>query len=497
MKMGKTSKSLLTVAEIIILFVVVFAGIFVLMKALGGGLGKERQSSGSPADPTPAMSQTVTPKPTSKPKPASDGRNLNGLQVTFTTWGNMEWDNSGNDYEKAYWEMQNQAMKDHNYTLINKQHLNWGDEYLETFMLGVINNQPIGSVVCIDNRWVPTLLRSGALMDVSNLPSADWSDEKFNRTVINTMSFNGGVYGFTAGMEPRAGVFFNKELLAAAGYSRELPYDLQASGQWDFEHFKELCSRLTRDVDNDGITDLYALSSFSGISVEAFLAANGTSVIVRDGTSGLKLNVNDRRVKEALSFLYDDLIMKGYYRMQHDEETWDFYRECFVDGRIVMLIEEQYVSENLREWNPYLNFGFVTMPKGPSADDYIGVCRENVWVLPNCEAIRSVADDIVYVYDIFTDAPEGMEDDDRRWKRTLQSIDSLDARAVNETCNWIINKWDSYMPYMNTYITDWSDTWACEIGEGVNPDLVLDANSYMWQQEVEEFNRNLKEVTSK
>ncbi|MBQ6104507.1 MAG: extracellular solute-binding protein [Lachnospiraceae bacterium] len=486
MKMGKTSKVLLLVGEIIVIFVVVFAGLFVLMKTIGGGMRKEKQTTGTPVSATPVtLSRT--------PTPVSGERDLNGLTVTVTNWWDMDFNKPKDEYEQAYWDMQNEAMKKYNYTLVNDSHYDWGYEYTEAFLLGVNENHPIGSIVCLYNNFVAPLLQSNALLDVSKLPSADWNDEKYNQAVIDMMSFNGAIYGFASGMEPRAGVFFNKGMLESCGYSRDLPYELQASGQWDFAHFKELCKNLTRDVDNNGVTDLYAVTAYSGIAIEAFLAANGTSVIVKDGDNGLKLNADDKRVTEALSFFHD-LCQEGYYRIQREDETWDYFKECFAYGEVVMLVEEQYQCEDFHHnWNPDLDFGFVTMPKGPSADDYYGVLRENVWVLPNCEAIRSVADDIVFVYDIYTDSPAGMENDDRRWKKNLY-LDSLDNRAINETSNWLINKWDYCMPYMDTYIMDWDYSWAYKIGDGKNPQAVLAAYSDEWQQEVDEFNRRMKEI---
>ncbi|MBO4325027.1 MAG: extracellular solute-binding protein [Lachnospiraceae bacterium] len=487
MKAGKTSRALLTVVEIVVLFVVIFAGLFVLMKTIGGGLRKEKQTTGTRVDATPVeLSKAPTP----------EERDLNGLEVSIVTWWDMDWDNPQDDYEKAFREAQNEAMKKYNYTLTNKiQDGWWSLEYPEEFLLGVYDNRPIGSIVCLDNRWVGQLMETGALLDVSKLPSVDWSDRKYNQTVIEMMSFNGAIYGFASGMEPRAGVFFNKDILAAAGLSPDLPYDLQASGKWNFANFKELCAKLTRDVDNDGLTDIYGVSSYYAIAVPALLAANGTSVIVKDETGGLKLNADDKRVTEVLDFLHDDLIGEGYYRMEEEGETWDFFKQCFADGEVAMLIDEQYMSEQfVNIWNPSLELGFVTIPMGPSTDDYTAVCRENILVMPNCEAIRSVADDIAFVYDIYTDAPKGMEEDDRRWKRCIDQADSLDARAVNETCNWIINKWDSYMPYIDTYLPVEDSMWAYYICEGMDPKEILEGNADNWREQVERFNSSLKKT---
>ncbi|MBO4696736.1 MAG: extracellular solute-binding protein [Lachnospiraceae bacterium] len=487
MKIGKKSKALLTAGEIIVIFVVVFAFLFVLMKTISGGFRKDRNNSG-------ANDVTNTAEPSKAVNPTREVRDLNGLEVTLVTWWDLEWENSQNDYETAYWEMQNEAMKKYNYTLKNTKLMDWALEYPEVFLLGVYENRPVGSIVCMDSRWIGPLMQTGALLDVSNLPSANWSDEKYNQAVIDMMSFNGALYGFASGMEPRSGVFFNKDLFTAAGLSPELPYELQASGQWDFGHFKKLCAQLTRDVNNDGITDIYGVSSDNDTAIGAFLAANGTALILKDGNSGLKLNVDDRRVNEALSFLHDELIEEGYYRVQQDEDSWDYFKDCFANGTVAMLINEQYMGDEYHKiWNPSLDFGFVTMPKGPSADDYTAVCRENVMVLANCDAIRSAADDILFVYDIYTDVPAGMENDDRRWKRSYHLEESFDERAINETCKQIINVWEPYMPYTTYYLND-DALWTYDIGNGSDPDKILNERAAEWSEQIEQFNRNMKEI---
>ena len=42
-----------------------------------------------------------------------------------------------------------------------------------------------------------------------------------------------------------------------------LPYDLQAKGEWTWEALEDLAKRCTRDLDNDGVPDVYGIASFS------------------------------------------------------------------------------------------------------------------------------------------------------------------------------------------------------------------------------------------
>ena len=384
--------------------------------------------------------------------------------------------------------MQNKAMKEYNYTLKRTANGSWRSEWAEEFLVGTIENNPMGSIVLFDYRWVAPLLTTGAFLDVSNLPSIDWSDEKFNQAVINVMSLDGGIYGFAAGLEPRTGVFFNKDLLKAAGIDEELPYDLQACGEWTFANFKDLCRKLTRDTNNDGITDVYGVTGQNTVFFQGLLIANDTYIIKND-TGMLVMNVDDKKVLEALNF-GNEIIMEGYFQPQGNG-SWDYFKAGFYNGKAAMFVEEQYACDNINVQAPKLRYGFVNVPKGPSAEDYIAVCRENIFVMPNCDKIRSVADDIAFVYNIYTDVPEEYKDDDARWKGNLEDR-FKDKRSVSETCNWMINKWDKYMEVPDLYISGFAPMWIYDLGNGKDPKEVIEAYSAEWQTQVNDFNSRLK-----
>ena len=439
---------------------------------------------------TPTPTATTAPTSTVTDVPTTPPRNLGGLEVTLIDWWSGDnWNEATNAYQEAYWEMQNKAMKDHNYTFNRAANGSWRWEWSEEFLVGVSENNPMGSIVTFDNRWVPSLLTTGAFLDVSKLPSINWSDAKFNQAVIDVMTYGGGTYGFAAGLEPRTGVFFNKALLKAAGVPEELPYDLQASGEWTFANFKELCKKLTRDIDSDGVTDVYGVTGQNVVFFQGLLIANDTFIITLENGK-LVMNASDKKVLEALNF-GNEIIAENYFQPQPEGADWDYFKAGFYEGKAAMFVEEQYACDNINDQAPDMEYGFVNIPKGPSAKDYVAVCRENILVMPNCDKIKNVADDIAFVYNIYTNVPDEYKDDDARWKGNLENR-FKDKRSVSETCNWMINKWNMYMAAPDVYISGFDPQWLYDLGGGKTPQEVIEAFSTTWQTQVDEFNANLK-----
>lgn len=92
----------------------------------------------------------------------------------------------------------------------------------------------------------------GLMYDLKTLPEFDFTEEKWNQTVVELMSIGNGIWGMSPENEPRGGVFFNKRMLKEAGISDEEPYDLQRDGKWTWSKFEEYCKKLTVDADGDG-----------------------------------------------------------------------------------------------------------------------------------------------------------------------------------------------------------------------------------------------------
>ena len=129
----------------------------------------------------------------------------------------------------------------------------------------------------------------GLLYDLSKLDAFDFeNDPKWSKESIEYYTINGAIYGARpSDNEPGDYLLWNKRLFQEAGLDPDLPYKLQAEGKWDWEHFEELCQKLTKDIDNDGITDIYGFGGNDGTIMNMGIYSNGAKFVDRDETGKL------------------------------------------------------------------------------------------------------------------------------------------------------------------------------------------------------------------
>ena len=167
---------------------------------------------------------------------------------------------------------------------------NQGD-FSQVLIDSLIQNKPLCSAFQMKLQDFTAMAAQGLLYDLGSLEVFDFeNDPKWSQTIIDYFTIGGKIYAARPSEDqPRLGIYFNKRLFEEAGIDPEQPYDLQAAGQWDWAHFEELCTKLTRDTNNDGVTDIYAFGGndcpkdfdTAFISQEVIVDVDGT---VRLGT---------------------------------------------------------------------------------------------------------------------------------------------------------------------------------------------------------------------
>ena len=175
-------------------------------------------------------------------------------------------------------------------------------------------------------------------------------------------------YGFNLGKpEPRNGVFFNKRILQENGYDPDYPYDLQKAGKWTWDTFEEMCKKLTRDTDNDGVIDQYAMASFNTEFSYSALDSNGAKIIDRDA-NGKYINVaGSEKAMEAWNWIQHMFLT--YQLPQEEGENWDYFYTAFTNGEVAFLADQEYNAQpNGKFWSMADDYGFVCFPLGPHGD---------------------------------------------------------------------------------------------------------------------------------
>lgn len=473
----------------LLLLVVVLAFVFALV-----GCGDDKKNE---SDPTKAPEATKAPEgnkdPEATPTPVDD-RNLGGKEIVIADWwsdpeGNNERDTS-TQYMEDYWDYQDKMMKDHNYTIVRKGPYGWG-EVQSNAMLSITNGEPYGDIIVLDSGWVASLLDKGLFADVSALEEFNFSDDKWNQGVRDVMTVGNATYGFAASTEPRTGIFFNMDLFETLGIDKNLPYDLQAEGKWNWEEFEKLCNDILAkgDTDGNGVQDVYPLTGQNTVFYTALMTANNTNVIVKDKDGKLVSNLDDPAVLEALNKGWDwaeqTLFMPAPQPTTEGESIpWDWFKQAFQEQQAAMRIEEEYAIGQMQDYG--FKVGFVCVPCGPNSDGMVSIIRENVQIIPSCFDKQHISD-IAYAYNVFTSDVPGYEDDDASWKSGYEAL-FMDSRAVNETLDLMINKLPQVMR-TTMLLPEYNDEWIWSIDSGeVSPAEQMEAYGSQWQTMCDDFN---------
>lgn len=352
---------------------------------------------------------------------------LGGMVVTVVDWWSTDWHDTeptttAEEDTKAYREWIEET---YNFTINRVSATGWpgADDFTNIATTGTEENY----VWVIYAGYWQSAMRSGLMYDLSTLDCLDFTDEKWNATIMNLGTVGESVYTMRPeAAEPRKGIFFNKRLLTEAGVDPESIYDMQANGTWTWAAFEELCAKLTRDTDNDGVIDRYAMMSFSSHFMPAALVSNGVGFVMVD-ENGLYYNAAETDAfLEAANWVED--MVKKYEMPTPEGANWDYFESAFKNAEVALQCHEDYFAGNLAEMED--DFGFVMFPKPTEEDTYKWAPSDNVYCIPNCYD-HDTAWKIAFAFDLFTETTPGYEDADE-WKNDFYGK-YRDDRAVDET----------------------------------------------------------------
>ena len=200
----------------------------------------------------------------------------------------------------------------------------------------------------------------------------------------------------------------------------------------DGEAFEALCEKLTRDTDNDGVIDRYAMMSFSSHLIPAALVSNGAGFVQVDENGKYYNAAETDAFLEAMNWVMD---MVSKYEMKAPEGAeWNYFESAFINGEVALQVHEDYFAGSLANMED--DYGFVFFPKGPRAETYLYAPSDNIMVIPACyDADRAWK--IAFAYNLFTNPTPGYTDSDD-WKNGYYQK-YRDERAVYETITMKIN----------------------------------------------------------
>lgn len=385
---------------------------------------------------TPTEAPTETPEPTEELgyggveilKDANgDVYDLGGMEITIADWWSTgEPADPQTAQEEATEEYRQWIQDTYNFKIKELSVGDWGT-HPEEFINFATSGGSENYVFVMYQSSLAAPMASGLFYDLSKLDCLDFTKDKWVDTVTQLMSKGDAVYGMRAeDPEPKFGLYFNKRMLEEAGIDPESIYDMQKDGTWTWDAFEQMCEKLTRDTDNDGVTDVYAMTNFSINFFTSCVASNNAYFVGKNDDGTYYNSTQSDEFLEAMNWGYD--MIQKYEMPTPEGANWDYAYASFRNGEAAMQCAAVYEAGNMADMAD--DYGFVCFPKGPNATDYSNVWDDNVYVIPACYD-EDTAWKIAFAFNLYSEDTPGYDGEDD-WKTTYYD-NYRDTRAVDES----------------------------------------------------------------
>jgi ABC-type glycerol-3-phosphate transport system substrate-binding protein len=366
------------------------------------------------------------------------GPQLKGAKILIAEFGagaayNVDTRVPEGEGAEAELEYRKKILADNNMWIEAVQISDW-DGYFPLALSNIMSGSKEYSIYVMEAGWAMTLYSQGLLYPVSessvkldNRVPVAGKKGAYAKMMEDLFTINGKQYGFCPGIGGFSWlgnfVFFNKRLFKEAGLDPDLPFNMQKDGTWTWDNFLDICKQLTRDIDNNGVIDIYAMPSddIREVMYGLVYANNGKFVDIDE--NGVYHNAtNTPEFLEAMAF-FARLVNEGVVKLRRPFDQWGWNWSEFMDGRVAMVFDPEWRQENGPNMTD--DYGIVLAPKGPRADNYRTSLTDIVYVIPSYFT-REEVDVILKGYDLWN-VPM-----DTEWRTQYYPFHS-DIRSVNET----------------------------------------------------------------
>jgi hypothetical protein len=411
--------------------------------------------------------------------------NLGGMEIIVADWWSPTTPaaptNASEEATAAYREW---IQKTYNFKIKQVGIDGWG-KHPETFSNFASNGGKENYVFVLYQSSIAAPMKNGLCYDLSKLDCLNFGQKKWVQQVKELTTSGSQVFGMRPiDPEPKMGLYFNKRLLQEAGVNPESLYDMQAKGTWTWDAFEKICARITRDTNNDGVTDVYALTNFSVNFYNAVVASDKACYIGRDKSGKYFNATKSPEFLEALN--WGSSVLKKYEMPTPKDAKWDYSYASFRNGEAAMSVCGVYEAGNMKNMKD--DFGFVCFPKGPRATDYTNVWDDNVYVIPSCyDAQRAWK--IAFAFNLFSEPTPGYDAPDD-WK-TFYYNQFRDTRAVDDS---IARLKKNGVVWYNTLVTGLNvgDIIYTVYAQAATPAEQIEKVAPAWQALIDEANHEKK-----
>ncbi len=257
----------------------------------------------------------------------------------------------------------------------------------------------------------------------------DLTADKWNQPTISINSKNGEVYGVAVGPEPRNCFFFNKRVLEEAGIDWNTLYDAQADGTWNWDMLLDILSKVQRDIDNDGVIDIWGMTGSNDDLCVGLVFSNEAEFFTIDEEGKLAIAAGSQNALDAFAMFRT--VCDNYMAPKPDGANWDWFKDYWEQGTTAFYAAQawQGFNDGAEMADMEDEWGCVAVPMGPAASTYYNMACNNVYGVPNVYD-EATALKIQQIYDVYTDPTPGI-DEEFAWIGNKYNF--TDDRAVDET----------------------------------------------------------------
>ena len=258
----------------------------------------------------------------------------------------------------------------------------------DSLNISILAGEPDFDVYMVELGWGVPAVMNGLATDFRDV--LDPSDPLLSHedVVMDYVNLTNGAVSLLSvkGAEDQVGatypLAFNLQMIQEANL--EDPRDLVERGEWTWDKFREYCQILTRDIDGDGVTDVYGFGGWMGDFFPYFFMSNGTYVCATETE-----NLSSPEMGEVLSFLQDLFVTdKSAYPIPA-ENGWDVCRWLYRDKKVAFTTTAAWILDSYKDYleEPNLDFDmvFVDYPIGPSGNPETNskkLANSNYWLIP-------------------------------------------------------------------------------------------------------------------
>ena len=304
------------------------------------------------------------------------------------------------------------------------------------------------------------------IQPLSNLQVVDFMDTTKYSAAAQLGEIGGVYYGIcplTYGVSGGSALvydvlFFNKTILKNAGYSAETMYQLQNSGGWTWDKFKEIAGKVTQG-------DKYAINDSERYLYVGLLSSNNAEWVTKSGNT-LVFTGGDAKNQEVLTYM-QGLASAGALKIDSAAVSATPDLQEFSAGRAAFYAQPVFGCRD-RLGGANFDWGILAFPKSPSAKDYVAdSSRASFYVIPR--GVKNPNEPLTIVDAIFSHPLFTAAEDEAQYTafysqylKDTQSLDTIKMLRSKEKQTW----WRATETL--GLITTGDNSWFCKVGTIAN-----------------------------